>query len=149
MIVRGFAVKVFSPLNIDIDVDITIQEYKPLRLCQRKVYKYIEASSEPDGKKLIMGKEIEKEGICYKCRVKGVDKVPTEDKRLLKLASIAIKQFLNNNDNNVICTIHKVDRYNRLVVDIRGYYDNKNIKDVLFSGEHAPLFRQYIYRKRS
>lgn len=119
--VKGFLVSINKALTYEIDLELSEEQTTLLNLAHTTSYTYHNYPShhlrKPD---LTPISELPtSEGRCYRCRLKGVNFVDP-DIPIWKINKITIhaKQLTDRGNGWVNCTIHQIDQYHRLIVDI-------------------------------
>lgn len=105
----GFVVNVYDPLNYDIDIVMITEDYHNRVMHNEYAYKSIH-----DGQL-----SNEHHSFSYRCRLNGIEiNNKHYNKHQVKQTIMEIKKLIDREDGWVSCSIHGVDVFNRLLVDI-------------------------------
>jgi hypothetical protein len=137
----GFIVNVHDSINFDIDIilsnddDRRTLESLGYRHVVTNDYAYLDLDT---GQKVV--------GTTYRCRLRGIVKEPQcrKSARLFRMSAHNIRRLIDRCDGWVECTIHDVDYYSRLLVDITlrvPYIDGDSVQYSTID------LRQYILRQ--
>jgi hypothetical protein len=133
-IVVGFVVNIYDAINMDIDLFFSssqIQKYKNAITVTYKYKDYVSKENKPPGlnvsqrtgqqEKVFTYPEIQR-GLAYRCRLKGIQPkhgATNAEKELLHYrAKKDMKYIIDRTNGWVLCTISKMDTYNRLLIDL-------------------------------
>lgn len=150
--VKGFVVNVHGPTDFDIDLDIPKNLLINYSSVISHVYTYKDITKSYEfPKNNILSNSGNREGIAYRCRLRGIGVKKKENNcynwKSNQLA-FEIKHLIDRTDNWVVCTITDIDVYQRLLIDITIDTINGpiNLTDYLLNRmklETEPIFFEY------
>lgn len=118
---KGFLVTINKALTYEVDLSLTEEQIALLSDAYTSSYRYHDYPTDhlrnPD---LTPFCELSATlGTCYRCRLKGVN-FTDNDLPIWKVNKITIfaKQLTDRGNGWVTCTVHRIDQYHRLIVDI-------------------------------
>ena len=108
---RGFVVNVKDPINFDIDFKLSPENRRKLMKAKTKNYIYDEYVNYEISAKQTLGET-------YRCRIYDV-RVNKKELSVIKKLSVfeKIKTYLDDCDGWIVCEIHGIDTFGRLLVD--------------------------------
>ena len=120
--IKGFVVNVHGPTDFDIDLQIPneyIQNYINV-ISHKYTYKDISKSFEfPQDN--ILSHSGEREGIAYRCRLRGIGVKKTQNISYnwkSNQLTVEIKHLIDRTDGWVTCSVTDIDVYQRLLIEI-------------------------------
>jgi len=120
--VKGFLVSINKSLTYDIDLQLDEEQTVVLSGAQTSSYSYHDYPTDhlrnPDFTPLSELSAIH--GTCFRCRLKGIN-FTDNDAPIWKVNKITIfaKQLTDRGNGWVTCTVHQIDQYHRLIIDIQ------------------------------
>lgn len=155
--VMGFIVNIHDATNFDIDLDISSELNKQYKNVISNEYTYQDLDDsyfkDPNSTKLI--KLNPKNGITYRCRLKGIGIHQLNSSLDIWKANqmcVEIKQLIDRTDGWIICNLSDIDVYQRMLVDIiintsSGFINLKNYILTRMKEEEHPIFYSYSSRR--
>ena len=120
--VKGFLVTISKALTYEIDLSLNEEQTLALSGAYSSPYSYHDYPSDhlrhPD---LTPLSELPAtQGVCLRCRLKGVN-FSDPDIPIWKINRLTIraKQLTDRGNGWVMCTVHRIDQYHRLIVDLK------------------------------
>jgi len=114
--IKGYVVNIWNIVNFQIDLDIPKNSYD----IHSDTYLYRDEDSDV------------KEGIVYRCRLRGV-KITNDNHDEYKELLTMITRRINKCNGFVIVRPYNIDNYHRLIVDLYDPITFENLTDIMLS----------------
>lgn len=130
--VRGYIVNIHDTLDFDIDLDLPLTAASKYKSVISGTYTYTENDEIKEGKTL-------------RCRLRDIITINRKTKKQIAAMQTVIR-FTDRLEGWVICQLHDIDIYSRLLVDIADHETGKSLDEVLLARYPTNFSRYTDYR---